>query len=238
MGVELMHKIARIMDVSCVRTDVTKDEIDSMIAAAKKYRFICAFAMPCFTEYLKEQLRNEMDIKVGGVVGFPSGAETTRMKVNQVKELLEIGCNELDMVISVSSLKSKIDNTVFDDIKAVVETAGNTPVKTIIEAAYLTEAEIVKACEIAASAGVSYVKTGTGWANKPTDLNTIKLIKSVVGNRCGIKAAGGVRNLKSVLQMCDAGCSRFGVSLNSAVNIMEEARDYQNDVRIFSNLSE
>lgn len=224
MDLKIIRNISRIMDVSCVRTDVTRDEIDAMVEAAKKYRFICAFAMPCFTGYLKEGLKNENDIMVGGVVGFPSGAETTGMKVNQARELVQIGCNELDMVISVSALKSKDYNIVYNDISSVVQNACNTPVKAIIEAAYLSESEIVKASEIAMSAGASYIKTGTGWTGKPTSVDTIRIIKSVVGDCCGIKAAGGIRDLKTVMQMYDAGCNRFGVSLNSAVSIIEEAK--------------
>lgn len=226
MSMEMVYKIARMMDISCVRTDVSIDEIDSMIAAAKKYRFICTFAMPCFTGYLKEKLSGEKDISVGGVVGFPSGAETTNMKVYQAKELLNLGCNELDMVMAVSALKSKNYDLVYKDIQSVVQCAGNIPVKTIVEAAYLSEDELVKACEIAVAAGAAYIKTGTGWASKPAVIDTVKLIKSVIGDRCKIKAAGGIRNLETVLKMHDCGCDRFGVSLNSAIKIIQEAQQF------------
>jgi deoxyribose-phosphate aldolase len=224
MDLKVIRNIARIMDVSCVRTDISRDEIDAMVEAAKKYRFICAFSMPCYTAYLKKGLESENDIMVGGVVGFPSGAETTAMKVNQVKELVQAGCNELDMVIQVSALKSKDYNIVYSDISSVVENARDIPVKAIIEAAYLSDEEIVKASEIAMSAGAAYIKTGTGWAGKPTSVEVVRIIKSVVGDRCGIKAAGGIRDLKTVMQMYDAGCNRFGVSSNSAVSIAEEAK--------------
>ncbi|MCT4565681.1 MAG: deoxyribose-phosphate aldolase [Maledivibacter sp.] len=215
--------IASIIDISAVRTDVTLAEIEQMVLLAKQYRFICTFTMPCFTEKLIDMLKDEKDIMVGGVVGFPSGADTTSIKVATAKEMRMLGCNELDMVINVGALKSGKYDKVKDDIKAVVEAADGLPVKSILEIAYLTSDEIVRGSEIAVEAGVSYVKTGTGWGNKPTTVEIIKLIKRTIGDSAKIKAAGGIRNLDTVIEMMEAGCSRFGIGLNSAISIMNEA---------------
>lgn len=218
-------QIARMIDISAVRTDATLDEIQRVIQAARRNRFICAFAMPCFTEILKKGLQDEPDIMVGGVVGFPSGADTTRIKVEAAKELIGIGVDELDMVINVGALKSEQYSYVKEDIAAVVKTAGGLPVKAILEVAYLTDDEIRRASLLAAEAGVSYVKTGTGWAGKPTTVETIRLIRETVGTAVSIKAAGGVRSLDTLLDMAEAGCSRFGIGLNSAEKIIEEAKE-------------
>ncbi|ERI89873.1 deoxyribose-phosphate aldolase [Clostridiales bacterium oral taxon 876 str. F0540] len=210
-----------MIDISCVRADHSLEEIDQMILAAKKYEFICAFALPSFTSYLVEQLKNEPHIMVGGTVGFPSGGDTTSCKVFQAKELLDMGCDELDMVINIMQLKSKNYEAVIKDIKAVVDVAGSKPVKAIIEVALLTNEEIVLASEISVEAGASYVKTGTGWYSKPTTVENIKLIKSAVGNKAKIKAAGGIRDLDTIVKMVDAGCERFGIGLKSAVEIIK-----------------
>lgn len=215
-------EIPRLIDISGVRTDVTLQELDQIVALAKQHRFICAFAMPCFTPYLVEQLKNEPDIKVGGVVGFPSGADTTFTKVATAKDMLVSGVDELDMVINVGALKSGRYDLVKKDIQAVAEAAGKTPLKTILEVAYLTDYEIAKGAEIAVEAGASFVKTGTGWAGKPTTVEHIKLIKKTIGDSAKIKAAGGVRTLDTLLEMVDAGCSRFGIGVNSVVKIMNE----------------
>ncbi len=215
-------EIPRLIDISAVRTNVTLLEIDEVVRVAKTYRFICAFAMPCFTEYLVSQLKDDDDIKVGGTIGFPSGADTTAIKVDQVREMLKIGVDELDMVINVGALKSSKYDIVEDDIKAVVDAGGGLPVKSILEIAYLSDYEIAKASELAVRAGVTYVKTGTGWGPKPTTVDTIKLIKKTIGNSALIKAAGGVSDLQTVLDMIDAGCSRFGIGMKSAIKIMEE----------------
>ena len=94
--------------------------------------------------------------------------------------------------------------------------------KSILEVAYLTDDEICRGAGLAVKAGVTYVKTGTGWANKPTTVDTIRLLKSVVGDSALIKAAGGVRTLDTMLAMMDAGCSRFGIGLRSILAIMDE----------------
>lgn len=218
-----LTKIGRVIDVSAVRTDVTLAELDHLVSIARHYNCICTFAMPCFTEYLVEQLRDTPQTMVGGVVGFPSGADTTPAKVFMAKELIAAGCRELDMVIQVGALKSGQYERVSDDIRAVVAAAEGIPVKTILEISYLTDEEIVRASELAVAAGAAFVKTGTGWAPKATTLHTIQLIKRTVGDAAQVKAAGGVRDLDTLLQMMAAGCNRFGIGIRSAVTILEEA---------------
>lgn len=217
------NQIARMIDISAVRTDATIEEIDCIIELVKKYQFICAFAMPCFTKYLVDALKETPNSLVGGVVGFPSGADTTFIKVATVKDMMSLGVDELDMVINVGALRSGNYKMVEEDIRAVVEAAQGIPVKSILEVGYLTDYELAKGAEIAVKAGVTYVKTGTGWAQKPTTLEHIKRIKATIGDAALIKAAGGVRTLDTMLEMMDAGCSRFGIGLKSAQSIMDEA---------------
>ena len=216
-------EIPRLIDISAVRTDATVEEIYKIIELVKEHNFLCAFSMPCFTEILVKELENSPNTIVGGVVGFPSGADLTAIKVATAKELVSIGVDEIDMVINVGQLKSGDYSKVQDDIKAVIDASNGLPVKSILEICYLTDDEIAKGSELAVEAGVSYVKTGTGWGNKPTTVDTIKLIKKTIGDSAFIKAAGGVRTLDTMLEMIDAGCSRFGIGLGSAVSILDEA---------------
>ncbi len=218
-----VKSIARMIDISCVKAESTISEITRMVEVAKHFKFICAFAMPCFTKKLVEMLSGEPEIMVGGVVGFPSGADTTSAKIATAKEMMKVGVDELDMVINVGALKSGLYDDVYEDIRAVVDIANGLPVKCILEIAHLTDNEIGKGAELAVRAGVKYVKTGTGWASKPTTVETIKIIKSAIGDAALIKAAGGVRDLNTLLAMVDAGASRFGIGINSAIAIMKEA---------------
>ena len=148
------YEIARMIDISAVRADSTFAEVCRVAEAAKKYSFICAFALPCFTEELVGMLRDREDIMVGGVAGFPSGADTTGIKVAAAKQMLSLGVNEIDMVINIGALKSGKYDLVRDDIRSVVECCG-VPVKSILEIAYLTDDEIRIGSRLAVEAGVA-----------------------------------------------------------------------------------
>jgi deoxyribose-phosphate aldolase len=225
-----VEEIPRLIDISAVRTDVTLDEVNEIVEIAKKYNFICTFVMPCFTGILINELKNDDNILVGGVVGFPSGADLTKTKVDTAISMIQAGCDEIDMVINVGALKSEEYDLVYNDIKAVVDVAGDIPVKAIIEIAYLTDEEIKIASKLAVKAGVTYVKTGTGWATKPSTVNTVKIIKEVVKDDALIKVAGGVRSLATLEEMYNAGARRFGISMTSALKILKEAYERENMV--------
>lgn len=220
-NISLEH-IAGMIDISAVRADVSTNEIDEMAALAVRHRFAAAYALPCFTKRLGDKLTGCPEVHLGGVVSFPSGASSITVKVKEACELIELGCNEIDMVINIGALKSGMFYYVADDIAAVVEAAGSCPVKAIIEVACLTRDEIVRASEIAVSSGAKYVKTGTGWSSKPTTIDDVHLIKRTIGNSAKLKVAGGVRSLDMMLEMIIAGCSRFGISYESSVLIMRE----------------
>ncbi len=215
-------QLARMVDLSAVRTDVDLDELRQLAEACKRYGCICAFVMPCYMAKLKELLVDAPEIGLGGVVGFPSGATSTTMKVAEVQEHLATRVSELDMVINVGLLRSGCDREAEDDIRAVVEAAQGIPVKVILEAHYLTDDEIVRASQIAVRAGAAFVKTGTGWAPTGATLHNVALMKSTVGDAAQVKAAGGVRDLKTVVEMIRVGVTRFGVGLGSGTAILDE----------------
>lgn len=217
-----LNQIASMIDISAVRTDVTLSELRDMADLARHYRFICAFTMPCYTIDLKNLLMDSPEVQIGGVVGFPSGADNTLIKAFTTRDLVATGCSEIDMVINVGALKSGQYDRVESDICAVVGAAEGRPVKAILEIAYLTQDEIKRASEIAIRTGVSFIKTGTGWANKPTTVDDVIMIKRIVGNSIKIKVAGGVRSLDTMLGMIGAGCCRFGIGFKSAMTIMSD----------------
>lgn len=218
-----LSKIGRITDVSAVRTNVTMEEVEKLIQIVREFHCVCASPMPYITRYVIERLYDRPDTVVTGVVGFPSGADTTAGKVFTAKEMLSLGCRELDMVINVGALKSGDYQLVKEDIKAVVDAAGPIPVKAILEICYLTDDELMRGSELAVEAGVAFVKTGTGWGTAPTTVETIRLIRKAIGNSAKIKAAGGVRDLDTLLAMLDAGCDRFGIGVRTALAIFQEA---------------
>lgn len=214
-------QIANMIDISAVKTDSSLQEVDAIIEAAIKYKFIAVFTLPCYGKYAKEKLAAQRGIMLGGTVGFPSGASTTTAKLFEAGELIDLGCDELDMVINVGKLKSRLFQDVNNDIKAIVKLAHGIPVKVILEVSLLNEAEIIEGSKIIRDSGASFIKTGTGWFG-PTTFDHIELIKKTVGNSIQLKVAGGVRKLETLIKMHEMGVSRFGIGHVSAINIMEE----------------
>ncbi len=216
-----VRQLARMMDLSAVRTDVHIDEVRELAEVCQRYGCICAFVMPCYMQELKQLLADASETGIGGVVGFPSGAQSTASKIAEVHEHRALGAVELDMVINVGMLRSGRDRYVEDDMRGVVAAAQGTPVKVILEAHYLTDEEVVRGSRMAVRAGAAFVKTGTGWAPTGATLHNVALIKSAVGEAAQVKAAGGVRDLRTVVEMIRLGVTRFGVSSNSGQAILD-----------------
>jgi len=215
------EQLARMIDISAVKADSSVEEVKSIVKAAIKFRFICVFTLPSLAPYAKEYLTGETGIDLGGAVGFPSGGSTTSAKSFEAEEMLRLGCNEIDMVINIGKLKSKLYKDVADDIKTIVTVAGGVPVKAILEVPLLKDSEIQDGAKIIRDSGAQFVKTGTGWLGATT-FEHIRLIKEAVGESIQLKVAGGVRNLDVLLQMHEMGVSRFGIGHLSAINIMSE----------------
>jgi deoxyribose-phosphate aldolase len=130
----------------------------------------------------------------------------------------------MDMVLNVGKLRSGATDDVQQDIRAVVEAAGTVPVKVILEVHHLTADEIKQACHCSIQAGASFVKTSTGWAPGGASLEIVRLITSFVGDAIQVKAAGGIRDLDTVVKMLVLGVSRFGINQDAAVEILEQCR--------------
>jgi len=217
-----VNDIAKMIDLSCVRTISSKMDIEEMVTAARKYNFGQVSVMQCFIPYTKQLLKDEPQIHVVGNVSFPSGSDTTSLKVFQAKEMMAAGCDEIDMVMNIGKLRSGEINEVETDVRAVIETVSPLPVKVIIEIMYLTPTEVEQACGICLRAGATFVKTGTGWAERGTTVEDVRLVKSFVGDRIKIKASGGIRSLDTLVAMYKAGARRFGVNLKNGIKIVEE----------------
>jgi deoxyribose-phosphate aldolase len=217
------ENLARMVDLSAVRTDVSLAEVHELAATAGRYRCICAFVLPCYVAELAELLAGAAgDVHVGGTVGFPSGAHATPVKAAEARQLLADGADELDMVINVGLLISGRLAAVEEDIRAVVGAAGGKPVKVILECHYLNDDQIRRGAELAALGGAAFVKTATGWAPTGATAHNVALIRSAIGEVAGVKAAGGIRSLETLVELYRAGARRFGLGAASGVKILDQ----------------
>ncbi len=216
--------LARMIDLSAVKAQDAEQDVRRMAETALAFNCVAAFALPAMTPLLVELIGRGASTAVGGAVGFPSGADTTRIKAAQARELVEMGCSEIDMVINIGKLLSGRNGEVRDDIRAVIAEVRPLPVKVILECHHLNEAQILTGCDLAIEAGAAFVKTGTGWAETGATLENVALIKAHVGNRVGIKAAGGVRDLQTLLEMVRRGVTRFGLGWRTASAILNKVK--------------
>ena len=216
------HGVARAMDPSVLKFDTTFDMVKDMIDACLKYDFGCCFEMPCFYEYASERLKGT-NTEFGTSLNFPSGQGTTDMKVFEARYFVSLGAQQVDMVMNVGWLKQGWYDKVAADIKAVRDATAKTSLKVIIEAMLLTDQQITDASKIVMDCGADFVKSGTGFQDKPTTLHHVRTMKAAVGNKCRVKVAGGVRDLKTLMEMYDAGAERFGIGFASSLKIYEEA---------------
>jgi deoxyribose-phosphate aldolase len=135
------------------------------------------------------------------------------------------------MVINIGALKSGDLRLVERDIEAVTDACRESGAvsKVIIEAALLTDEEKIAACTLARAAGADFVKTSTGFGPGGATVSDVALMRRVVGEGMGVKAAGGVRDLRSLNAMVEAGATRIGAS--AGVRIVQERGEQPFDVR-------
>jgi deoxyribose-phosphate aldolase len=162
---------------------------------------------------------NGTSVVVGTVIGFPLGATTGTAKLAESADALKLGATELDMVINVGALKSGKRDYVEAEIRSLAELChrNKAKLKVIIETALLTTEEKIAASQCVALAGADFVKTSTGFSTAGATVEDVALMRGVVGEMIGVKAAGGIRTSADLLKMVDAGANRVGASASVAM---------------------
>lgn len=216
-----LRNLALMIDHTLLKPEATRGDVIKLCHEAKANSFFSVCVNPSWLSVCREELKNS-SVKVITVVGFPLGAMTTNSKVFETTEAVQLGAEEIDMVLNIGALKSKEDVIVRADIATVVKAASGRLVKVILETALLTDEEKIAACRLSQEAGANYVKTSTGFSTGGATTNDIHLMRQTVGSALGVKASGGIKNLSHALELINAGASRLGAS--SSVSILEEAK--------------
>jgi len=215
--------IARLIDHTLLKPEASRDDIRKLCNEALKFGFATVCINPSNVALAAEILRGS-EVRVCTVVGFPLGATLPQVKVYETEEVIKLGAQEIDMVINIGALKSRLDEAVEADIRGVVEAShrGGAICKVILETALLNTDEKVRGSLAAKNAGADFVKTSTGFGPGGATAEDVKLMRAVVGGEIGVKAAGGVRSLEDLQKMVEAGATRIGAS--ASVKILEQAR--------------
>lgn len=218
--------IARLIDHTLLKPEATRDDIRKLCLEALKFGFASVCINPWNVSQAAEILRGS-EVRVCTVVGFPLGATLPQVKVYEAEEALKLGAQEIDMVINVGALRSGLNDAVESDIRGVADAShrGGAICKVILETALLTTEEKVRGSLAAKNAGADFVKTSTGFGPGGATAEDVRLMRAVVGDEIGVKAAGGVRSLEDLQKMVEAGATRIGAS--ASVKILEQARSAQ-----------
>ena len=216
-----MLKLNRFIEHTALKPTLTDKDIDKLIEEAIEYEFLGICVPTFWVKKAKREIRNH-GIQLVTVVGFPLGYQMTENKLDEIKLAIENGANELDVVMNISAFKSGMPWVKTELAKCAQLVHDNDCLmKVIIETAYLSEDEIVKASLMCQDAGTDFVKTSTGFAPAGAKAEHIKLIRATINSNVGVKASGGIRDYSTAISMIESGADRLGVS--AGVQIMMEA---------------
>ncbi len=210
------EELAAMIDHALLQPEKSSASFVNLCNEAKKYRFFSVCVNPCWVKFCTQELRGT-NVNVVAVISFPFGQMTTKMKALETTEAVANGANEVDMVMNISAFKDGDYGRVGRDIEAVVDAAGGNAVKTIIEAGYLNDEEVVKACEMVKQSGAKFVKTATGFGPLGATVPHVQLMRRTVGPDFGVKASGGIRTHSDALVMIAAGANRIGSSSSAKI---------------------
>jgi deoxyribose-phosphate aldolase len=205
--------LARRIDHTLLRPEATASEIDALCREALRHHFACVCVHGIWVRRCASILAGS-DVLVCAVVGFPLGAMAPDVKAFEARRAIQDGASEIDMVLAIGALKSGEHELVRFDIDGVAAQCREygATLKVILETVLLTDQEKVRACEIAKAAGADFVKTSTGFSKGGATVADVARMRAVVGPAMGIKAAGGIHDEETALEMIQAGATRIGTS--------------------------
>ncbi|NJN85462.1 MAG: deoxyribose-phosphate aldolase [Leptolyngbyaceae cyanobacterium SL_7_1] len=201
--------LAKYIDHAVLNPTTTVEQVTQACEESDRFGFATVCVYPVHVQQATELLHNRRP-NVCTVIGFPSGATTSAIKLHEAQEAVDHGATELDVVINLGWVKAGKVEELHREIAEICESTGQ-PVKAILEMALLSDPEKQLAAEICLDAGVAFLKTSTGWHGGAT-VADVKLLKEIGGDRVGIKAAGGIRTVDQAIELILAGATRLGTS--------------------------
>lgn len=216
-----LEKLVKLFDHTCLAAYATDADMEKLCSEAKEYGFAMVAVNSVQTKLCKELLK-DTDVHVGAAISFPLGQTSIEAKIFETKDAIANGADEIDYVINISELKMGNFDYIREEMHRIVTVCreNNVISKVIFENCYLTQEEKEALCRIALEVKPDFIKTSTGFGTGGATIEDVKLMKSIVGDAVKVKAAGGIRDLKTCLAMVEAGAERIGTS--SAVKITKE----------------
>ena len=214
--------IAHYIDHTVLKPTTLISDVEKICVEAIQYQFAAVCVPPLFVKKALALL-NGTAVKVATVIGFPFGYSAIEAKVAETILAIIDGADELDLVINISAIKNKDWQFLASEINAILPIIRSKQkvIKIIIESGVLTDEEIITCCDLYGAAGVDFMKTSTGYAEKGATLHAVQLIRKHLADKIHIKASGGIKTYTFAKQLIDAGATRLGCS--SSIQIVNEA---------------
>jgi deoxyribose-phosphate aldolase len=212
------RSLNKYIDHTILKPTCLVADIEKLCAEAKQYDFAAVCVPPNFVKLAKEKVAGST-VQVATVIGFPFGYSATEAKIAEIILAMVDGADELDVVANISAIKNADWTAIADEINHIMPIirSKNKLVKIIIESGVLTDDEIIKCCDIYGIAGIDYLKTSTGYAEKGASVEAVKLFRKHLPDQVQIKASGGIRDYAAAKSMIDAGATRIGCSAGVAI---------------------
>jgi len=210
--------IASFIDHTILKPTTLISDIQQLCAEAIEYRFAAVCVPPPMIKKSKDLLLDS-GVKTATVIGFPFGYSAVEAKIAEAVLAMVDGADELDVVINLIALKNNDWEYLANEITHIMQIAKakDKIVKVIIESGVLTDKEIIKCCELYGVAGIDYLKTSTGYAEKGATVEAVKLFRKHLPQHVQIKASGGIRTYEFAKELIDAGATRLGCSASVAI---------------------
>jgi deoxyribose-phosphate aldolase len=212
----------RYIDHTLLRPIGTATDIRRLCTEAIEYGMSAVCIFPSYVPMARDILKGSR-VKIATVIAFPFGVTFTEIKEAEMRASASRGADEMDFVINIAALKSGDDKSIDEEMQYLTSKARTLGVitKFIIETAYLTEDEKIRACKIGNRVKPDFMKTSTGYGPSGATVADVRLMRMNLLPEIQIKAAGGIRNHAEAVEMLQAGASRLGTS--SGIKIIEEA---------------
>ena len=206
------------IDHTVLKQTTLVSDVERVCKEAIQYGFAAVCVPPLFVKAANGFLKDS-PVKTATVIGFPFGYSAIEAKVAEIVLTIVDGADELDMVVNVAAIKNNDWNFIASEIGTIVPIvhSKNKVLKVIIESGILSDEEIIKCCDIYGAAGVDYVKTSTGYAEKGASVHSVRLIRAHLADSVKIKASGGIKTRQFAEELIEAGADRLGCSSSVAI---------------------
>jgi deoxyribose-phosphate aldolase len=193
-------------------------DLNAAVALASEHELASLTVNPWLVKATK-RLLGRTRVTLGTVIGFPHGSQLLSVKAFEASKALEQGATQIDFVLNGGALASGDEETVFNDMLAVVDMAHSAlaAAGVIVEPAPLSEELVRKACHLAERAGADYVVTSSGAATAASSVSRTIVLRDSVGPRLGVKTAGRFRTADQLMEAVEAGATRVSTILTPAL---------------------